>query len=217
MDVRGKIDQFCQKLERMVREISSNELGLSLGASDGNTSILMTVYRTALERYANDGDCLEVLERIFSAAESRPLQEVFAASKENDIQVLGHFAETFYGEGKMQIAAQLFQFLTLLSPNNVPYPYTYLHLAESLSELSIDSGLQIYDFILNIFPDNPAILLAAAKRYSEGERPKRALRILDHAKAVCEHNIKTDPTLQEFLDLLTPELEKLQNELAAKK
>jgi tetratricopeptide (TPR) repeat protein len=217
MDVKGEIDQFCQKLENMVREISSNELGLSLGISGGNASILMVIYRSALERYANDEDCWKILERIFLEAESHPLQEVFAMSNENDIQVLGHFAETFYNEGKIQIAVQLFQFLTLLSPNNVPYPYAYLHLAESLSELNIDSGLQIYDFILNVFPDNPAILLAAAKRYYEGERPKRALRILNHAKEVCEHNIETDPSLQEFLDLLNPELEKLQNELAEKK
>jgi hypothetical protein len=213
MDV-GKIDRFCQKLENMVKELSTNELGLSLVATGNSTPFLMMIYRSALERYTNDADCLTVLEHIFSEAEQHPLQEVFSTSTENDIQILGHFAETFYNDGKIQIAVQLFQFLTLLCPNGAPYPG--LHLTESISELSIDSGLQLYVFILSIFPDNPAILLAAAQRYNEGERPKRALRLLTHAKEICEHNVKTDPTLPEFLDRLYPELEKIQQELALK-
>jgi tetratricopeptide (TPR) repeat protein len=215
MDV-GKIDQFCQKIESMIREISSNELGLSLGVSGGSTSILMMIYRAALDRYISNAECAKVLEQIISESEQRPLQEVFFTSSEEDIKTLSHFAETFYNEGKVQIAAQLFQFLTLLCPNGIPYACTYMQLAEAISELNIDTGLQIYDFILNIFPDNPAILLAAAQRYGEGERPKRALRLLAHAKEVCEHNVKIDPSLQKFLDLLYPELEKVQRELAAK-
>ncbi|MDR0417907.1 MAG: hypothetical protein LBH08_00520 [Puniceicoccales bacterium] len=216
MDV-GKIDQFCQKLENMISEFSTNEFGLSLEVAGNSTPIIMMIYRLALERYASDENCQKVLENLFSNAEQRPLQEVLFASTENDIQILGHFAETFYNEKKMQIATQLFQFLTLLCPNGVPYPYTYLHLAESISELNIDSGLQIYDFILNIFPDNPAILLTAAKRYNQGERPKHALRLLTHAKEVCNHNVKTDKTLQTFLDLIDPELEKIQREVTSKK
>jgi hypothetical protein len=210
----GKIDRFCQKLENMVKELSVNELGLSLGAAGNSTPILMMIYRAALERYASDANCLKILEHFFSDAEQRPLQEVFFTSTENDIQILGHFAETFYNDRKIQIAIQMFQFLTLLCPNGVPYPYTYLHLAESVSELSIDSGLQIYDFILNVFPDNPSILFAAAKRYGKGERPKHAFRLLTHAKEVCDHNVKIDKTLQTFLDLIDPELEKIQRELA---
>ncbi|MDR2812951.1 MAG: hypothetical protein LBB05_04170 [Puniceicoccales bacterium] len=216
MDTKGKLDQFCQKLENMIKEISANELGLSLGVAGNNTSILMMIYRSALDHYANDAACWTVLKQIISQSEQRPLLEVFSASTENDIQILSNFAETFYNDGKVRIAAQLFQFLTLFCPNGAPHPTTYMQLAESISELSIDSGLQIYDFILNIFPDHPAILLAAARRYGDGERPKRALRLLDHAKEVCEHNIKIDPTLQKFLDLLYPELEKIRHELLTK-
>jgi hypothetical protein len=216
MDTKKKIDQFCQKLENMIRDISSGELGLSLGILGGNTSILTTIYRTALDRYAGDAECWKVLDQVITRSEQRPLQEVFSSATENDVQILTKFAETFYNEGKVQIAAQLFQFLTLLCPNGTPHPTTYMLLAESVSELNIDFGLQIYDFVLNIFPDHPAILLGAARRYSDGERPKRALRLLEHAKEVCEHNVKTDPTLQNFLDIFNPEFEKIRKEIPAK-
>jgi hypothetical protein len=69
--------------------------------------------------------------------------------------------------------------LALLSPNGIPDACTYTQLAEAISELSIDSGPQIYDVVLNIFPDNQAILLVAA-----------------HDKEVCGHNVKLDPSLQ---------------------
>jgi hypothetical protein len=51
----------------------------------------------------------------------------------------------------------------------------------------------------------------------EIERPKRALRVLTHAKEVCEQNVKADPGPQGLLDILNSELEKLQNERAQKK
>ncbi|MDR2628734.1 MAG: hypothetical protein LBC30_01955 [Puniceicoccales bacterium] len=216
MDTKKKIDQFCQKIEGMIKEISSGELGLSLGILGGSTSILMMIYRAALALYASDTECWKVLEQIISKSEQRPLMEVFSSSTENDVQILTKFAETFYNEGKVQIAAQLFQFLTLLCPDGAPHPTTYMLLAESISELNIDLGLQIYDFVLNIFPDHPAILLGAARRYGDGEQPKRALRLLEHAKEVCEHNIKIDPTLQNFLDIFNPELEKIRSEILAK-
>jgi hypothetical protein len=216
MDTKREIDQFCQKLEDMIKEISSKELGLSLGTLGGSTSILMMIYRAALDRYANDAECWKVLEQIISKSERYSLQDVFSSSTENDVQILTKFAETFYNEGKVQIAAQLFQFLTLLCPEGAPHPTTYMLLAESISELNIDLGLQIYDFVLNIFPDHPTILLGAARRYGDGERPKRALRLLEHAREVCEHNVNTDPTLQNFLDILNPEFEKIRNEILAK-
>ncbi|MDR1590551.1 MAG: hypothetical protein LBR92_00950 [Puniceicoccales bacterium] len=211
-----KIDQFCQKLESMVKEISIGGLGFSTELLDGSTTLLTTIFRTALKRYASDPECWKILERITAKAEQQPLQEVFTLSTEDDIRILSKFAESFYNEGEPQIAAQLFQFLTLFCPGGSPHPITYMYLAESISELSIDTGLRIYDFILNIFPDYPAILLAAAKRYNEGERPKRALRLLEHAKEVCEYNAETDPALKEFLTLLNPELEKIQQEIHPK-
>ncbi|MDR0740917.1 MAG: hypothetical protein LBF34_04385 [Puniceicoccales bacterium] len=216
MDTKKKIDQFCQKIEDMIKEISSGEFGLSLGILGGSTSLLMTIYRAALDHYASDEGCWKVLEQIISKSEERPLQEVFASSTENDVQILTKFAETYYNEGKVQIAAQLFQFLTLLCPDGVPHPTTYMLLAESISELNIDLGLQIYDFVLNIFPDHPAILLGAARRYGDGERPKRALRLLEHAREVCEHNVETDPSLRKFLDIFNLEFEKIRNEILAK-
>jgi hypothetical protein len=106
----------------MRREIAYNQLAFSLGISGGGGSILITVYRSALERYMADGACSKSLGIMFTESESRPLQQVLASSMDNDIQTLGYFAETFHNEGKIQIAVQLFQFLTLLCPSHIPTP-----------------------------------------------------------------------------------------------
>jgi hypothetical protein len=70
---------------------------------------------------------------------------------------------------------------------------------------------------LNVFPDNPSILFSAAKCYYETERPKRALRVLSHAKEICERHSESNPEFKEFLDLISPEFLKIQEEVEAKK
>jgi tetratricopeptide (TPR) repeat protein len=217
MDVKEKINQFCQKIEVMMREMSTNNLGVSFLSPKANLSVLVMIYKSALELYATDGSCLEVLERLFAAAENQDIQNAFMGIGENEIQILSNFAETFIASGKPSESAKLFQFLTLLCPRGVPNPYAYLRLTESLALLNIDTGSQMYDFILNIFPDNPSILLSAAKCYYETERPKRSLRVLNHAKEICERHSESNPEFQKFLDLISPELLKIQGEVGAKK
>jgi hypothetical protein len=200
----------------MIKDISLSGLGLAGDFLGSSTAFLSTIYRAALNRYAEDPESWKVVERIIAESEQRPIQEVFTTVSEDDVAILSKFAESFYNDGNVQIAAQLFHFLTLLCPDGSPHPITYMHLAESISELSIDSGLQIYDFILKIFPDHPAILLAAARRYGEGERPKRALSLLDHAKEVSQRETGNDPASQKFLALFNPELEKIQQEILSR-
>jgi tetratricopeptide (TPR) repeat protein len=217
MDKEGKIDQFCKKLEVMAREVSGNELGLMPQFSQSGMPLLGMLYRAALGLYATDSDCLGVLERIFSMAEGQNLQQVLTEVSEDEVQILGNFAEQFIASGKVKEAIQLFQFLVLLSPGGIPNPYAYLRLAETLSLLNIDTGAQIYDFILNVFPDNPPILLSAGRCYYENERPKRALRVLTHAKEICERHCGSNPEFQELLDLVNLELGKIQGEVSTKK
>jgi hypothetical protein len=101
---------------------------------------LVIIYKSALELYATDAACLEVLERLFAASENQDLQNVFTGIGENEIQVLSHFAETFILSIKASKSSKLFQFLKLLCPRGAPNPYSYLCLAESLSLLNIDTG-----------------------------------------------------------------------------
>lgn len=217
MDVNGKIDQFCKKLEILTQEISKNELGLTPLKGQSGIPFLGMLYKAALELYCTDPGCAAVLERLFTQAEGQDLQRVLTEVSENDIQILGDFAETFMAAGKAADAAKLFQFLILLSPRNIPNPYAYLRLAEALSTLNIDMGAQLYDFILNIFPDNPSILFSAGRCYYENERPKRALRVLTHAKEICERHSESNVEFREFLDVITPELNRVQSECDAKK
>ncbi|MDR1434982.1 MAG: hypothetical protein LBI77_01085 [Puniceicoccales bacterium] len=217
MDVKEKINQFCQKIEVMAREISINNLDFAFPLPKTNLSILTVIYKSALELYVTDAACLEILERLFTASENQDIQSALMGVSENEIQILGNFAETFMLSGKVAESAKLFQFLTLLCPRGAPNPYVYLRLAESLSLLNIDTGSQMYDFILNVFPDNPSIILSAAKCYYENERPKRALRILTHGKEICERHSESNPEFKKFLDLISPELLKIQEEVGAKK
>jgi tetratricopeptide (TPR) repeat protein len=217
MAAKERIDQFCKKLEILTQEISQNELGLMPRNMQNGMSILGTLYKSALELYCTDPACEMIMDNLFTNAENQDIRQALTEVSEDDIQILGDFAETFIAAGKMAEATKLFQFLILLSPRNLPNPYAYLRLAESLASLNIDSGAQLYDFILNVFPDNPSILLSAGKCYYENERPKRALRVLTHAKEICERHSESNPEFREFLDTLAPELDKVQSEVDAKK
>jgi hypothetical protein len=169
MDMSGKIDQFCKKLDVLTREISQDELGLKPLSGQECMPFSGMLSRVTLEVYCTDPGCAAVLERLFTQAESQDLQRVLSEVGENNIQILGDFAETFMAAGKAADAAKLFQFLILLSPRTILNPYAYLRLAEALSILDIDMRSRIYDFILNIFPDNPSILFSAGRCQYENE------------------------------------------------
>jgi hypothetical protein len=53
------------------------------------------------------------------------------------------------------------------------------------------------------------------KGYYKNERPKRALRVLTQAKEICERHENNDE-FRKFLELIAPELLKIQEEVAAK-
>lgn len=209
----GKIDSFCSKIENMAKSISTQEIGLSNDVATASMPILLVIYKGALELFSKDEECNAILERLYDAAQENDMQSVFSATTEEDLKTLGLFAEQYRDRGELKEAAQLFQFLTLLCPGGAPHPYSYINLAETLATINLDAGLQMFDFITNIFPDNPALLISAARYYYEGERPKRALRSLTHAKEICEHNLKANPDLQEFIDAANTEIARIQKSL----
>ncbi|MDR2200802.1 MAG: hypothetical protein LBN94_01695 [Puniceicoccales bacterium] len=217
MDVNEKIDQFCQKIAAMVEELTTHDFNLTAQTSATSTPILTMVYKSALELYSSDPACLKILERLFKAAENLNLQDVFTSVDEEEVRVLGKFAETFMNSGKLSEASKLFQFLTLLCPKSRPNPYTYARLAETFSALNVDMGSKMYDFILNVFPDNPPILLSAAKHFYENEQPKRALRILTHAQEICERHSDEGSEFRECLQIIAPQILRIRGEIEEKK
>lgn len=213
MDGRGKINAFCKILGKMINEVSGQELSLKAETSKSMLESLVSTYGSALELIVNDPSNKVTVDKLFSAPDEQALQNIFANATETEINNMGAFGEKLLKEGKPSEAAKLFQFLTLFCPEGKPNPYAYTMLAEALSDLSLDSGMQMYDFILNIFPDNPLVLISAAKCYYDGERPKRALNILNHAKDICEKHKGDFPQFKTFLAQIEPEIEKISAEL----
>lgn len=214
----GEIGLFCDKIEKMMQEVLTQEgMPIALNASAKSTPTVIAIYRSALEVFMLDPACAEVLKRYYDASKGAgSMQDVFSSATENDVRILSDHAETYVEKGQLQPAVAMFQFLTLFSPGGATVPHTYLRLAETLSALSVDAGIQIFDFIVNIFPDNPAILISAAQHYLDDDRPKRALRLLKHAQEVCNYNLKTNPDLQKLLDLTGPMVQEAENTIAAR-
>ncbi|UPA28240.1 MAG: hypothetical protein LW808_002960 [Verrucomicrobiota bacterium] len=202
----------------MMQEVlSQGGVPMALGASVKSTPAVIEIYRNALDLFTFDPECAAVLGRLYERSKTGGnMQDVFASASEDDVRILSDYAEKQVVQEQLPQAVAMFQFLTLLSPGGAAVPYTYLRLAETLSALNIDAGLEIFDFIVNIFPDNPALLVSAAQHYLSDDRPKRALRLLKHAQEVCEHNIKVNPSLEELLDAIGPLKQEAENTIASR-
>lgn len=206
------IDQLLGKIKTMAQGIMNDDLHIPGEATTAGMPALLEMYKNALNSFVQDTNCSKILETICKESETKNVQDVLASRTEADLKTLIAFAEQFLEKEDLQTAVQMFQFLTLVCPHNTPQPHTYFRLAETLSRLNIDAGLQMYDFVLTIFPNDPFLAASAAKYYEEGERPKRALRVLEEAKKICQQD-NASPEYKKLLLTIEPQIAHLKEKI----
>lgn len=210
MDIKEKKEIFLKKLSEITEEVAAKQ---GQDEKSPSSEQIMSAYNDALNLILSDEKNLPIIDKLFSQALEKGMQQAFSLMTEEELFTLGKFGEYYFNAGKSKEASKIFQFLTLFCPSTQPHPYPYVMLGESLADINIQAGIEIYDFILYIFPDNPLVLLSAANCYYQGKLPRRALRILQHAQEVCNKHRDETPEFQEFLDQINPKIKALTEEL----
>ena len=196
MDFNVEKEIFVEKLLELTKTVASQQTA----GNEEEVEKLMTIYRSALDLFWQDESNHALIEKMFNLCKEKDIQQALSVMTEDDLFALGEYAETFFAKGELVETSYLFQFLTLVCPGGVPHPYPYTMLGAALSGIDIKAGVQMYDFVLNIFPDNPMMLVSACDTYHADGNDARALELLKHAREVCDKHIAETPELQTIID-----------------
>lgn len=207
MDFGKEKEMFVEKLKELTKTVSSQHLQ---GKAD-DLNKLIDIYGSALDIIWQEEKNHAIIEKLFAASQEKDLQQVFSEVTDDDLFALGEYGESFFGKEDWLSTSYIFQFLTLFCPGGVPHPYPYTMLGEALSNIDVNAGVQMYDFILNIFPDNPMLLTSAAETYHASGNSERALQLLNHAKEICDQHITETPEVQTVLDQIKLKTDEINN------
>jgi tetratricopeptide (TPR) repeat protein len=139
-------------------------------------------YRDAWQHLLRQEEFQSIGLKIFQVLEREGIEAALQSLSEEEVSALEQEAEALLQQGKAELSGKLFQWLSLFSNDGQPNLYAYVMLAEDLANEDIGAAAKIYDFLINLFPKNPILLLSAAECHRDAQHFERALSLLNEAE-----------------------------------
>ncbi|MDR0445044.1 MAG: hypothetical protein LBG98_02035 [Puniceicoccales bacterium] len=161
-----------------------------------------SVYQNALQYLFQKEALRPLCLKIFQSLAQKGIESALKVLSDEDTGLIEREAEGLMQQGKSELSGTLFQLLTLFSHDDNPNLYAYMMLAEDVANEDLETASKIYDFLINLFPENPALLLSAAECYKDIKQFKHSLSLLEKAEQLClefQENTHSD-TIHEMLE-----------------
>ena len=138
-------------------------------------------YQEALEYLLKKKELQSIGLKILQTLEEKGIEATLQILSDEDTSAVEREAEMLMQQGKAELSGKLFQLLTLFLNDCNCNLYAYMMLAEDVANRDLATASKIYDLLVNLFPDNPVLLLSAAECHKDAQQFSSALSFLEKA------------------------------------
>ncbi|MDR2420132.1 MAG: hypothetical protein LBD40_02330 [Puniceicoccales bacterium] len=138
-------------------------------------------YQEALEYLLKKEELRPIGLKVLQTLEEKGIADALQVLSDEDTSAVEREAEMLMQRGKAELSGKLFQLLTLFLNDGNCNLYAYMMLAEDVANRDLATASKIYDFLVNLFPDNPVLLLSAAECHKDAQQFSSALSFLEKA------------------------------------